>query len=51
LAITLGKEFILFFSLINVLLGEIHYTGGIQSDNSDQTYIVHYLYCPHRLSL
>jgi hypothetical protein len=25
--------------------------GGICSDNSNKTYIVHYLHCPHRLPL
>jgi hypothetical protein len=35
-----------FFIAKKIVLGYIHYTGGIQSDNSNQTYIVHYLHFP-----
>jgi hypothetical protein len=37
--------------IIPFLLGYIYYTGKwIQSDNSSQTYIVHFLHFPHCLS-
>jgi hypothetical protein len=38
------------FIIVNFLLGYIHYTGGIHSDNSDLTYIIHYLHSPHHFS-
>jgi hypothetical protein len=36
--------------LTNFLLEYIHCMGGIHSDNSDYTYIIHWLARPHRLS-